>query len=155
MRVRSLLERGFSTDGYEQLLALLLFAALLAAGAGATAARAQDEGGGSSSRGTLREAFSAGDARAVLQGAAERVEVGVLGNSSQYSRSQAVYVLGQFFDDHPPRRFAWKDTSTSSGSRFLTGRYWHEASEHPLPVYLRLARKNGSWTLQEVRIERP
>jgi hypothetical protein len=154
MRVRSLLERGFSTDGYEQLLALLLFAALLAAGSGATAARAQDEGG-SSSRGTLHEAFAAGDARAILQDAAGRVEVGVLGNSSQYSRSQAVYVLGRFFDDHPPRRFAWKDTSTSSGSRFLTGRYWHEASKYPLPVYLRLARKNGSWTLQEVRIERP
>ncbi|PSQ78620.1 MAG: hypothetical protein BRD37_02535, partial [Bacteroidetes bacterium QH_8_67_23] len=52
----------------------------------------------------LREAFAAGDARAVLQRAAEHVEVGLLGNSSQYSRSQAVYVLDTFFDDHPPRR---------------------------------------------------
>ncbi|PSQ68175.1 MAG: hypothetical protein BRD29_04480 [Bacteroidetes bacterium QH_2_67_10] len=103
----------------------------------------------------LREAFAAGDARAVLQRAAGHVEVGLLGNSSQYSRSQAVYVLDTFFDDHPPRRFEWKDTSTNGDSRFLTGRYWYEASKQAMPVYLRLSRASEGWKLQEVRIERP
>lgn len=102
----------------------------------------------------LREAFAAGDARAVLQHGARRVEVSLLGSRSQYSRSQAVYVLQKFFDEHPPRRFAWEDTTANGQNRFMTGRYWHGAFRKPLPVYVRLSKTGEGWTLQEVRIGR-
>ena len=102
----------------------------------------------------LREAFAAGDAQGVLATATERVEVSLLGSSSQYSRSQAIYVLQKFFKDHPPRRFVWRESSTEEQNRFLMGRYWHETSKQPLPVILRLSRAEEGWQLQEVRIGR-
>lgn len=102
----------------------------------------------------LQEAFSTGNARAVLQDASGRVEVGLFGSSSQYSRSQAVYVLQKFFEDYPPRRFVWKRTSANGRSHFMAGRYWHEAAERPVRVYVRLANSGDGWQLQEVRIER-
>lgn len=128
-------------------LVLLLVTSLSLAAADARAQGAEQA--------TLKEAFAAGDARAVLEPAAGRVEVGVFGSSSQYSRSQAIYVLQKFFDNHPPRRFAWESTSINGQSRFLTGRYWHESSSGPLSVYLRLSKSGGGWQLQEVRVERP
>lgn len=103
----------------------------------------------------LREALAAGDARAVLRGAASRVEVSLFGESSQYSRSQAVYVLQDFFESYPPRRFDWQDTSQSGQNRFWAGRYWHEAAERPMRVHVRLRHgEEAGWQLQEVRIER-
>jgi hypothetical protein len=132
------------------LAALLLF--LLAPDARAQNAvpEAQEE--------AMREAFTSGDARAVLAHAAGRVEVDLPTGSSQYSRSQAVYVLQKFFENHPPRRFAWRGASSQGRSRFLMGRYWHETSEQPLAVYLHLtnvqsAEADDEWQLQEVRLK--
>jgi hypothetical protein len=113
----------------------------------ALAAHAQDEAAG---RGALREALAGGDAQA-----AERVAVDLPGGSSKYSRSQAVYVLQKFFEDHPPRRFAWQRTKSSERRRFLVGRYWHEGAQQPMRVHLRLAKAQGRWTVQEVRVRRP
>lgn len=131
----------FLLHGPGALLALLLFTA--------TPADAQE-----AERTALQEAFAAGDARAVMAHAAGRVEVSLFGSRSQYSRSQAMYVLQNFFEDHPPRRFSWRSMSANGRSRFLTGRYWHETAERPLPVYLRLSQGEGAWQLQEVRIDR-
>ena len=127
--------------------ALLVFLFVLAASS--SEAYGQEVG-----HGALREAFAAGDAQRVLATAAKRVEVSLLGSSSQYSRSQAIYVLQKFFKDHPPRRFRWRESSTEEQNRFLMGRYWHEASKQPLPVILRLSRAEEGWQLQEVRIGR-
>jgi len=118
----------------------------------APAAHAQDEAAG---RGALREALAGGDAQALLAQAAERVAVDLPGGSSKYSRSQAVYVLQKFFEDHPPRRFAWQRTKSSERRRFLVGRYWHEGAQQPMRVHLRLAKAQGRWTVQEVRVRRP
>jgi hypothetical protein len=118
----------------------------------APAAHAQDEAAG---RGALREALAGGDAQALLAQAAERVAVDLPGGSSKYSRSQAVYVLQKFFEDHPPRRFAWQRTKSSERRRFLMGRYWHEGAQQPMRVHLRLAKAQGRWTVQEVRVRRP
>lgn len=130
------------------LLSLLTFVLLLFA---PLESRAQE-----AEQAALQEAFAAGDARTVLDGATGRVEVSLFGESSQYSRSQAVYVLQDFFENYPPRRFAWQDSSESGQNRFLTGRYWHSGKKQPLRVHLRLRRggESSGWQLQDVRIER-
>jgi hypothetical protein len=117
----------------------------------ASAAHAQD----AVRRDALREAFANGNAQAVLAPSAERVAVDLPGGSSKYSRSQAVYVLQQFFDTRPPRRFAWRRTRSSGRGRFLTGRYWPEGEAQPMRVHLRLAKAEGRWAVQVVRIRRP
>ena len=100
----------------------------------------------------VEAAFENGDADLLLDEAADRVEVSLPGTRAYYSRSQAVYVLREFFDDHSPRRFEAKDVSTAGTSFFITGRFWHVRSEQPLSVYTRFA-GTDQVRLQEVRIE--
>lgn len=126
-----------------------LCAFMLLAGA-APDARAQSAG-----TEALRTAFAEGDAQALLAHATERVEVDLPEGGSQYSQSQAVYVMQEFFETHPPRRFAWQRTATQVQSRMLAGRYWHGASKQPMTVFLRLSKSQGEWRLQEIRIREP
>ena len=101
-----------------------------------------------------QRALALGDARALFDGAAERVEVMLLGSSMLYSRTQAMYVLGSFFREYPPRRFVLQDSSRAGGHWFAAGRYWYEQVEPPLHVYLRLQEQAAHWELREIHIER-
>lgn len=102
----------------------------------------------------IHEAFAQGDARALLEQAAERVEVVLLGQSRQYSRSQAVYVMDEFFREYPPEQFELADTSGSNGSQFAASQYWSNREEAPLQVYIHLRQSEERWLIREIRIER-
>jgi hypothetical protein len=101
----------------------------------------------------IREALRRGDAQALLAVAAERVEIALLGRSTLYSRSQATYVLQDFFRHYPPKRFVLINDSRAGGSWFAVGRYEVQGGDQPLDVYLRLRARGGGWELREVRIE--
>lgn len=97
--------------------------------------------------------FEAGDARTLLQDAADRVEISLFGTRTFYSRGQAFYVVDNFFQEYGPRRFALEDTVAADGSSFLTGRYWHVRTDRPLQVFIRMGTPDQQWKIQEVRIE--
>ena len=99
--------------------------------------------------GQIDRAFKRGDARALVAPAADRLDVSLFGSGTQYSRSQALYVMQDFFKEYPPRRLEWQSNSEAEGSRFATGRYWHGGGGPPLRVYVRLQEKK----LREVRVE--
>lgn len=97
-------------------------------------------------------AFQSGDAQRLLGETSSRIEVGLPGTRAYYSRSQAVYVLREFFQEHDPTRFTVDDVSEAGTSYFVTGRFWHSRSEQPMHVYTRFA--NGdSYTVYEIRVE--
>lgn len=102
----------------------------------------------------IHEAFIQGDARALLQEAADRVEVVLLGQSRQYSRSQAVYVMDEFFREYPPEQFELADTSESNGSHFAASQYWSNREEAPMQVFIHLRESKERWLIREIRIER-
>jgi hypothetical protein len=102
----------------------------------------------------VTEAFAEGAPRDLLSPAAERIELSLLGVRSFYSSAQAFYVLRDFFETHPPRRFRVENVTTTGDSCFITGRYGHARGERMLQVYVRLVlRPERSWILHEVRIE--
>lgn len=102
----------------------------------------------------VTEAFAEGAPRDLLSPAAERIELSLFGVRSFYSSAQAFYVLRDFFETHPPRRFRVEDVTTTGDSCFITGRYFHRRGERMLQVYVRLVlRPERSWILHEVRIE--
>ncbi len=101
----------------------------------------------------VQEAFSAGDADALLGEAADRVEIALLGRSKLYSRAQATYVMEDFFRRYPPETFTLHNNAQDDGNWFATGRYQYQHAEQPLQVYLRLHLKDKQWQLREVRIE--
>lgn len=102
---------------------------------------------------TVQDAFAKGDARALLNGASDRVEIALLGRNELYSRAQAIHVVQGFFQRYPPVGFTLQSQAKEEGSWFATGRYRYKHAEHPLQVYLRLRLKDDQWELREVRIE--
>jgi hypothetical protein len=100
----------------------------------------------------VSSAFQNGDAQKLLGETSNRIEVGLPGTRAYYSRSQAVYVLREFFEEHVPTRFSVEDVSEAGTSYFVTGRFWYSRSEQPMHVYTRFA--NGdAYTVYEIRVE--
>lgn len=104
--------------------------------------------------GRLVDAFRSGDSGSLMKHAGRRLDVTLFGMSELFSRSQAGYVLGQFFDEYRPERLEMTETSGSEGNWFAAGRYWYRRGEAPLAVYFRLRSSGGEWELREVRIGR-
>lgn len=102
----------------------------------------------------VEDAVAAGNAEALLGKASDRVEIALFGSSTLYSRSQAMYVMKQFFQDYPPVQFSLQHTSIAVGNWFASGLYFYAASDRPLRVYVRLrARGDVGWEVREIRIE--
>jgi hypothetical protein len=108
----------------------------------------------SEARTRVAEAFQGGDAQQLLTPAAERVEISILGMQTVYSRAQALYVMQDFFRNFAPREFAFGDVSQAENDFFATAQYWYGQAERPLQVYVRLVRRDESWLLQEIRLDR-
>ena len=102
----------------------------------------------------VRDAFARGDARALLARATERIEMTLLGRSTHYSRSQAIYVMEEFFRDYPPEQFAVEDTSGTEGSWFMAYEYWSTRDQDPMQVFIRVRTLEDSWEVREIRVER-
>jgi hypothetical protein len=102
---------------------------------------------------SLRKAIASGDAQALMEHAGERVEIALPNKGSVYSRSQAVYVMKHFFEEHPPVRVEVQRSSESGGSRFVEGTY-RTAQDRSFSLYLRLFREGEQWSLSEVRVRR-
>ena len=101
----------------------------------------------------ISTAFQSGNAQLLLSPSADRVEVSLFGARTLYSSAQAFYVLRDFFEAHPPSRFALADTTGAGTSGFLRGTFVHTRGERSLRVYVRLVRhEDDAWQLHEVRI---
>lgn len=103
----------------------------------------------------IETAMVEGDARMLLTPAAERVELTIFDMRSFYSRTQALYVIQDFFGSYAPQQFSFEDISCREDRCSATGAYAHARSEEDmLRVYVRLGLREAEWTLQEIRIER-
>lgn len=102
----------------------------------------------------VAESFQSGDAQRLLTPAADRVEISILGMQTVYSRAQALYVLQDFFKNFAPQDFTFGDVSHSEDDFFATAQYWYGQAERPLQAYVRLVRRDDTWLLQEIRLDR-
>lgn len=100
----------------------------------------------------LQAAFVAGDADALLEGAADRVEITLLGQSRLYSRAQAMYVMRDFFREYAPERFVLVSENQAEGSWIADAQYGYRGAEQILQIYLRLRQLADGWELREIRI---
>ena len=129
-----------------------LFGGLLALALLASPARAQEPDDALLAR--LEGAFGQADVAALLEQAAERLDLTVLGAGAVYSRAQAQYVMENFFRDHPPVRFRFHDPSRRDENWFAAGQYVYGSEERTLGIYVRLRWQGARWELREIRIDR-
>ena len=100
----------------------------------------------------IEKAFGEGDVKALLNTMSSRVAIAVFGASREYSRTQAEYVLKEFFDEYPPVRFAVSRFSETDQGAFVAGRYKSRRGGNDIDVYLRLRDQRGKWELREIII---
>lgn len=103
----------------------------------------------------LEKAISDGDVDAVMRMAGSRIDVSILDHGKNYSKSQAEFVLAQFFSSHPSTAFRFTASSTTGNGQFVEGLYYSTESRRPLNVYLRLKKKGERWELREFTVDRP
>lgn len=128
---------------------LLLVLVLLLAVVPPARAQAEDE----APLAQIQAAFAAGDAQALLQHGAMRVEVALFGAGKLYSRAQAQVVMQDFFVQHPPTRFAFREHTRTDHGFFARGEYGSARVDPPLLVYVRLRVQEDRWELREILIE--
>lgn len=102
----------------------------------------------------VEQAFSTADTDSITSMSAERIEIAVLGKSRLYSRTQARYVLRDFFKQYPPLQVKLSVPSTTEKGLFAAGTYRFATDREPLRMYVRLRRHESSWALREIVFER-
>ena len=103
----------------------------------------------------VEAALQAGDASAVLNGSAPRVEIVLFGQGSTYRRAQAAHVLRDFFRRYPPERVTLPERASSDDGRTAIGRYWTQDGGAPLMVRVLHRAAGDDWELASIRVERP
>ncbi len=103
---------------------------------------------------SIERAFIAADADSIARMSASRVEIAVLGKSRLYSRTQARYVLRDFFDEYPPLRVELSEPSITDKGIFAAGTYRFAPDRNPLRLYVRLRRDQTTWLMREIVLER-
>lgn len=118
---------------------------------GPASAYAQDD---STALVEVEAAFRSADVEALLDGAAERVDVVIFGKGASYSRAQAALVLLDFFRRNPPLNVAFEQQVIAEDRRSMIGQYWVADGGDPMAVSVRLRARDEGWQVRAIRIER-
>ena len=103
----------------------------------------------------VEDAFRAGSADALLDGASDRLDIIIFGKGASYSRAQAALVLTEFFRRNPPVRVTFEQEVLAEDRRSMIGEYWvAENHAEPISVFVRLRARGPRWQLRSIRIER-
>ncbi|MEL7363573.1 MAG: DUF4783 domain-containing protein [Bacteroidota bacterium] len=98
-------------------------------------------------------AFGDGNAEALLESAAPRLELSIFGRASFYSRTQALFVMRDFFRRYPPESVSFRDQSIGENTRTLLGQY-KELGGGRCRVAVRLRWRADAWEVRAVRLDR-
>ncbi|WP_022836704.1 DUF4783 domain-containing protein [Salisaeta longa] len=103
---------------------------------------------------TLTAALAQENMAAVLNRAADRVNVSVNGSHSVYSRQQATHVLQAFVDRHPAQQVVVQTVRWMDARGLLVARYERRRGP-PLTFYLRFQKRDRTWRLDALHVVPP
>lgn len=93
-----------------------------------------------------RDALKAGSSKDLVRFFASSVDLKIDGESTSYSKTQAEFILKDFFRKYPPNSFEFVHQGASrEGLTYAIGKYNH--SDGSFRVYLLLKDINGSYLI--------
>ena len=101
---------------------------------------------------SIQNAIERGNAGTLINKSSAYVEVSIMGNSTLYSRSQAGYILKEFFRENPPRKFAFQKRLNVGNDWYMYGTYWNQTKEEAYRMEVRLRMNNGMYEIKNIRI---
>jgi len=97
----------------------------------------------------VKDAIKAGSSRECAQFFHENLDVTLEGEMKSYSRTQAEYVLRDFFKEHPPSSFLIVHQGSSKGGLpYAIGQY--ESNDDTYRVWMRIKSINSKYLIHEI-----
>lgn len=128
------------------LLSLLLLTAALLNATFSTAGEARPE---QDVIRNIQTAIRAGSSKALSQYFQNSVEINIDGKEQNYSKSQAEYVLKNFFSSHRSTSFNYLHKGSSSkGLRYVIGNYEHSSGKYH--VFLLIKEREGRQVVEKI-----
>ncbi len=97
----------------------------------------------------IRDVIKTGNAKEVVKLFATSVDMNLDGDSNTYGKTQAEFVLREFFKKHPISDFSIIHTGSSKGGRqYAIGRYLSKSESYN--VLIRVSEEEGSYLVHEM-----
>lgn len=97
----------------------------------------------------IKEAVKAGSAKETSRFFNQNVDVTIDGDLQTYSKTQAEYVLRDFFKNNPPTSFAFNHQGSSKGGLyFAIGEY--VSNQKNYRVWMRIKNINNNYLIHEI-----
>lgn len=94
------------------------------------------------------------DVAALVDMAADPLDIAAFGPSKTYSHTQGTFVLQEIFRSLDVRSFSIADHAVSDNGLFIQGDIGVAPSERPVRMYLRLKKSASRWSIRELLFER-
>ena len=99
----------------------------------------------------IEQGLRKGDVEFILPYLHDPVEIAISGKAKMYSRTQATYVLKDFFKMHPPRGFTFMHRGRSENVLYAIGAYHGQGEQWDVSVFGRMER--GRYQVEQLRFE--
>lgn len=97
----------------------------------------------------VKEAIKAGSAKEISQHFYQTIDVTLEGDIQNYSKTQAEYVLKEFFQKYPPSSFMIVHQGASkAGMPYAIGQYI--SGENTFRVWLRIKKSDNAYLIHEI-----
>jgi len=99
----------------------------------------------------IEQGLRKGEVKLILPYLHDPVEIAISGKAKMYSRTQAEYVLKDFFKSHPPRGFTFMHRGRSENVLYAIGAYHAQSEQWDVSVFGRIER--GRYQVEQLRFE--
>lgn len=97
----------------------------------------------------IKESIKAGSAKEISQHFHQTIDVTLEGDINNYSKTQAEYVLKEFFQKYPPSTFMVVHQGASkAGMPYAIGQY--SSGDHIFRVWIRIKKTGDSFLIHEI-----
>ena len=100
----------------------------------------------------LKASFGVGNVGGIVRFCGNNISLNIVGSQANYSRSQAEMILRDFFNKNAPKKFDIEHTGSSANMKFSIGTLYTSTGNYK--TYFSVRYKDGSYYIQEIRIER-
>jgi uncharacterized lipoprotein YajG len=100
----------------------------------------------------IEAAFKANNASALEPLMNQTVEISLLGNDQTYAQKQAVFVLKEFFTQHPVKSFSFLHKGLNNNNHYAVGSYVSTNGAYDVNVYVK--KHNQEFKIEQIRFEK-
>ena len=99
----------------------------------------------------IEQGLRKGEVALLLPYLHDPVEIAISGRAKMYSRTQAEYVLKDFFKSHPPKGFTFMHRGRSENVLYAIGTYHAQGGQWDVSIFGRVER--GRYQIEQLRLE--